>query len=221
MKNEILINHGCGSVRPLGWDNTDSSLNAFFQKIPILGKLMSKYFGTVSYNSHDVVYMNLNRKWKYNSMSVDVVYASHLFEHLDTESAALFLKESFRVLRTNGVIRLVIPDLYQISQKYLNEFNSSEISDPSKDFLWAINMHIDGQYKGVGFIKKLIARLQRYPHQHKYMYDSKSMKLLLEEYGFVDIRFDIYGKSEYLDKIIDVEGTKESYLSVYIEAKKP
>jgi len=52
------------------------------------------------------------------------------------------------------------------------------------------------------------------------MYDSKSIKLLLEEYGFVDIRFDSYGKSKYIDKIIDVEGNKESYLSVYIEAKK-
>lgn len=220
MKNKILINHGCGSVRPKGWDNTDSSLNAFFQKAPILGKLMSQFFGTVSYNSHDVFYMNLNKKWKYHSMSVDVVYASHLFEHLDNKSAALFLKEAFRVLRSDGVIRLVVPDLYQISQKYLDEYNSSEIANPSKDFLWAINMHVDGQYKEAGFIKKLIARLQKYPHQHKYMYDSKSIKLLLEEYGFVDIRFDSYGKSKYIDKIIDVEGNKESYLSVYIEAKK-
>lgn len=221
MKNQIQINHGCGSVRPLGWENTDSSLNASFQKIPILGKLISKYFGTVSYYNHDVVYMNLNKNWKYNSTSVDVVYASHLFEHLDNESAALFLKESFRVLRSKGVIRLVVPDLYQISRKYLNEFNSGVIANPSKDFLWAINMHLDGQYNGVGFIKKLIARLQKYPHQHKYMYDSKSMKLLLEEFGFVDIRFDVYGKSNYINNIKDVEGTKESYLSVYVEAKKP
>jgi hypothetical protein len=53
------------------------------------------------------------------------------------------------------------------------------------------------------------------------MYDSKSMRLLLEQFGFNDIRFDTYGKSEYIDEILEVEGAKESYLSVYIEARKP
>jgi hypothetical protein len=40
-------------------------------------------------------------------------------------------------------------------------------------------------------------------------------------YLVVDIRFETYGMSEYIDKILDVDGIKESYLSMYIVAKKP
>jgi predicted SAM-dependent methyltransferase len=217
----MLINHGCGSVRPSGWVNTDSSLNALFQKTPILGKFLIKLFRSVRYENNDVVYMNLNKRWKYDSMSADVVYASHLFEHLHSRSASLFLKESFRVLKSRGVLRIVIPDLYKISKKYINEYEGGNVSNPSTDFLWALNMHVDGQYKEAGVIKKLIAGFQKFPHQHKYMYDAKSMELLFKEYGFVDIIFCSYGKSDYIDRIHDVEGGKESYLSVYIEAKKP
>jgi hypothetical protein len=87
--------------------------------------------------------------------------------------------------------------------------------------MWALNLHREGQYRNESFPKRILSILQKYPHQHKYMYDSKSMRLLLEQFGFNDIRFDTYGKSEYIDEILEVEGAKESYLSVYIEARKP
>jgi predicted SAM-dependent methyltransferase len=217
---KIKINHGCGSVRPKGWINTDSSLNALVQKNPLFGRLVSRIFRTVNYNHHDVVYVNLNRNWSYKSEMIDLVYASHLFEHLDKKAVDLFLQESFRVLKHSGTIRLVVPDLYQIAKKYVVEFEMNEKTDPSVDFMWAINMHREGQYKTGWNLKNLLAWIQGYPHQHKFMYDSKSIQLLLEKYGFQSIRFCSYGKSEYINEIQDVEGTKESYLSVYIEAKK-
>jgi predicted SAM-dependent methyltransferase len=221
MKNILLINHGCGAIRPKNWVNTDSSLNALIQRVPIFGKIISKLFSDVTYDNSNVRYANLNRRWKISNNCADIVYCSHLFEHLDLNSAELYLKESYRVLKPNGVIRVVIPDLYKLSKKYINEYEEGSISDPSVEFMWALNLHREGQYRNESFPKRILSILQKYPHQHKYMYDSKSMRLLLEQFGFNDIRFDTYGKSEYIDEILEVEGAKESYLSVYIEARKP
>ena len=92
--NSIKLNLGCGAVRPQGWVNTDSSLNAHIQRIPIVGSIVHKMFHTVEYSDNNVVYMNLNKRWPYKNDSVDIVYASHLFEHLTLPSAELFLNES-------------------------------------------------------------------------------------------------------------------------------
>ena len=51
----LKLNLGCGSVRPFGWINIDSSLNASIQKIPFLGKLITKMFNPVMYESSNVI----------------------------------------------------------------------------------------------------------------------------------------------------------------------
>ena len=216
----VKLNLGCGSVRPFGWVNTDSSMNAHLQRVPLIGKALSKLLGKVAYDSNNLVYMNLNKKWSYADNSVDIVYASHLFEHLSLQSATLFLKEAYRCLKPGGVIRIVVPDLYKIALKYLEEYNTSSSEDPTTFIMWAINMHREGQYGNPSFFKKLIYELQGYPHQHKYMYDDKSLTLKFKQHGFSNIHNLEYGISNYITDIRDVEGTKESYLSVYIEAKK-
>lgn len=217
----MKLNLGCGYVRPKGWINTDSSLNAHLQRIPFLGQMLCRIMKTVKYESHNVVYMNLNRNWPFSSESVDVVYASHLFEHLSLKSVDLFLKEAYRTLKPGGVMRLVVPDLYQIAQKYVTFYNSTYTeTDTTKDIMWAINMHREGQYGHPGWFKKLFLEMQGYPHQHKYMYDDKSLTYLTKLYGFRNPRIMSYGVSEYITDIKDLEGSQESYLSVYLEILK-
>lgn len=217
----IKLNLGCGSVRPEGWINTDSSLNANIQRIPFIGKLVTKTFGKVQYRSSNFIYMNLNKKWQYADNSVDIVYASHLFEHLTQKAADLFLKEAYRTLKVGGTLRIVVPDLYQIATKYLAEYDTkNDNEDTTKFIMWAINMHREGQYGNPSILRKIIYEWQGYPHQHKFMYDPKSLSLKVKNYGFNNIHLMSYGKSEYIKEILDVEGTSESYLSVYLECKK-
>ena len=49
----------------------------------------------------------------------DVVYHSHLLEHINKEKAPHFLNECYRVLKVHGIIRVVVPDLEQIARMYL------------------------------------------------------------------------------------------------------
>ena len=215
----IKLNLGCGSVRPEDWINTDSSLNANIQKIPLVGKRIAKLFNPVEYNSSNFRYMNLNKRWSFEDNSVDVVYASHLFEHLSLKSAALFMKEAYRCLKQGGVIRIVVPDLYKISKKYIQDYESGN-EEASNFIMWAINMHREGQYGNPGLFKKMILEIQGYPHQHKFMYDEKSMINLFKISGFNNIASLQYGISDLIECIGEVEGTRESYLSIYIEAIK-
>ena len=54
------------------------------------------------------------------SQSVDLIYHSHLLEHLDQEEGEDLIKECFRVLKPGGILRVVVPDLERICRDYLS-----------------------------------------------------------------------------------------------------
>lgn len=66
-----------------------------------------------------VISADLNRGIPFPDESFDVVYHSHLLEHIVQDKAADFILECYRVLRFDGVIRVVVPDLEAIVRNYL------------------------------------------------------------------------------------------------------
>jgi predicted SAM-dependent methyltransferase len=48
--------------------------------------------------------------------SFDVVYHSHVLEHIPSLAALPFIQECCRVLRPGGILRVVVPDLERICQ---------------------------------------------------------------------------------------------------------
>jgi SAM-dependent methyltransferase len=65
----------------------------------------------------------------------DVVYHSHMLEHLPHRSALPFLQECHRVLKPGGIIRLATPDLEQIARTYLQALEGAMAGDAT----WAQN----------------------------------------------------------------------------------
>jgi SAM-dependent methyltransferase len=51
--------------------------------------------------------------------SCEVVYHSHVLEHLKRADAQFFMRECFRVLKPGGILRVAVPDLEQICRQYL------------------------------------------------------------------------------------------------------
>ncbi len=222
MKNRILLNVGCGACRPSDWINTDISLNAFVQRIPVFGNFIARnLIKSTYYESSNVRYMNLNKRWNFTSQSVDVVYASHVFEHLSGKTAELFLNESLRVLKNGGVLRLVVPDLYQLSKQYVTEYENGQ-TDASHKFLHTVNLHRRRNSPAFlkNFIKEIIYLMQGYPHLHKYMYDRYSLESKLAEEGFKEIAVMNRGSSR-ITEIKDVESNLiESNPSLHVECIK-
>lgn len=82
-----------------------------------------------------VIAHNLIEGIPFSDSSFDVIYHSHVLEHFSKKEAELFLRECYRVLRPQGVLRIAVPDLEQIVSIYLTalEKASSGLSE------WAVN----------------------------------------------------------------------------------
>ena len=95
--NLTLLNLGCGSTFHSSWKNLD-----------------------VNPLSEEIEYWDAKQGVPFKSGSVDVVYHSHLLEHLVAEDGQILLEECFRVLKPKGILRVVVPDLESICKAYLS-----------------------------------------------------------------------------------------------------
>ena len=69
--------------------------------------------------SASVIKANLLETLPLESEVADVVYSSHFFEHIPRLAVDRFLNECFRVMKSGGKIRLVMPDLDELCREYL------------------------------------------------------------------------------------------------------
>jgi glycosyltransferase involved in cell wall biosynthesis/predicted SAM-dependent methyltransferase len=117
MKIKKYINLGCGIRHHPSWINID-----FKSKNPTV-------------TAHD-----LTKGIPAVSETCDAVYHSHLLEHFSKEYAPAFLKDCHRVLKPNGIIRVVVPDLENIAKLYLFLLEKSlkGEADAQKRYEWII-----------------------------------------------------------------------------------
>jgi SAM-dependent methyltransferase len=90
------LNLGCGGHYHPDWTNVD---------------FVSTGEGVIAHN--------LRQGLPFPEASFDAVYHSHVLEHFPRAEAPFFLQECLRVLRSGGILRVVIPDLEQIARLYL------------------------------------------------------------------------------------------------------
>lgn len=96
------LNLGCGNRFHPDWENVD------FQP------------AARSVRRHD-----LRTGIPYPDGAFDVVYHSHVLEHFPKRLALRFLQECHRVLKTRGIVRVIVPDLEQIARLYLEAFEKA------------------------------------------------------------------------------------------------
>jgi len=101
-----LLNLGCGSRYHDAWTNIDFVSS----RINVIGH-------------------NLLKGIPYPDNSFDVAYHSHVLEHFSKSDGRNFIKECFRVLRPNGVIRIAVPDLERIAEEYLKNLRLAAQGD--------------------------------------------------------------------------------------------
>lgn len=109
------VNLGCGARFDPAWVNID---------MVVAGEGVA---------AHD-----LSRGIPLPDKSAEVVYHSHVLEHIPRENAAEFMGECFRVLRPRGVLRVAIPDLERICRTYLEMLDRADSGDAAaaRDYQW-------------------------------------------------------------------------------------
>lgn len=96
--------------------------------------------------------------------SCNVVYHSHVLEHLRRENGLQFLQECYRVLKPGGIIRVAVPDLEMICRLYLEKLeaclNGEKAREP--DYEWMLLEMYDQTVREESG-GRLKAYLQQYP----------------------------------------------------------
>ena len=203
----MKLNLGCGSTVPEGWINVDYSLGARFMKIPFFRVLNSKV-KLFNLDWKENIYLHdLTKKFPWADSSIDCVYSSHTLEHFSKEDGLVFLAECHRVLRSNGIIRIIVPDLKYVIQEYI------EGRVYADDFIAELGVLYGNRN---GWLKNGLSQFFEFPH--KCMYDSTRLSSILNDIGFTaSIRFAL--DSEIADiQLVESEGRTEN--SVIVEGYK-
>ena len=175
-KEKVLLLHlGCGKNTLDGFLNFDNNLFLFFKFIPfsnyVLGlfKFIPKWF--VEFievaRKKKIRYCDASKKIPFEDSSVTFIYSCHMLEHLDKEETRTFFNESYRVLKPNGIMRIVVPDFQIIIDKY--NFN--------KDVDKFIYLSCLVGKKPKTLIKKIQYLIQGHGWHHQ-MYNSSSLESL-------------------------------------------
>lgn len=213
----IRINIGCGMTVTDGWINIDNSLSLMLCKLPSFAIRFMRKLGLASapqYNyilfakKSGILRADAANRLPFASESVEVIYTSHMMEHLDRHQACNFLAEARRVLKSGGVIRVSVPDL----QVLVDQYNHHKDAD---HMIESMGTCIDNPRTLLQRLKCVIVGSRH----HSWMYDGKSLCKKLLENGFVDAQVQPPGITRIKD-YGNLNLSERADASVYVEALK-
>lgn len=201
----MKLNLGCGSATPDGWVNVDFGPGARLNKIPIL-RYASRFIFKLDWDSSIFIH-DLRQPLPWGDNSVDYIYSSHTLEHLTKIDGEHLAVEAFRVLEPGGVIRIVVPDLRQVVDRYVSG------TVDAADFLSLLSA-VDTKRRS--FLRRVFGMLAG--SGHRCMYDAKSLSRLLESVGF-EVRSMLPFESEIPD-IRSIERPDRTSSAAIVEGMK-
>ena len=126
----VKLNLGSGLHVAPGWINVDSSLKTLLAKLPQFAVRLAYPLATVgdTHSRDEFVALLRDRQFVFHNLkygiplqdsSVDFIFSSHVLHHLYREEALALIRESLRVLKPGGTMRITVPDLEVIVALYL------------------------------------------------------------------------------------------------------
>lgn len=150
------VNLGCGTKLLDGWINVD----------------------IIDYPN--VLKHDLRKPLPFNDNSIDFFFSEHCIEHFSQKDGFSLIKEIYRCLVPNGVVRITVPNLEFIVECYNN----------NKLDAW----------ESVNYIPKTKCNLMNDAFckwGHMWQYDFEYLKLILKSAGFINIYKQLHKISDY------------------------
>lgn len=210
------VNIGCGKNPTPGWLNYDNSPSIRLAKHSFvytiadrLGFLGDEQRSFVAFcRNSKILWADGTKRIPLPDGSVEVLYSCHMVEHLDRDSAKRFVREALRVLASDGIIRIAVPDLKRYVEEYVENGNADMLIERMKITMPKAEKHIDR-------LKFLLLG----GRNHLWMYDGTSMAGLLAQMGFMESRVMKAGETI----IADSQGLnlfERCEDSVYVEGRR-
>lgn len=213
----VKINVGCGMTPTRGWHNFDNSWSIRLACKPIavsmlrvLGILKPTQLKYVDFAKKNKIYWaDASRRLPLSNNFVDVLYSSHMLEHLDRQKTLSFLNEAKRILKPGGIIRIAVPDLRLFIDDYIKDKDADK-------FITKLHMNMDMPSSLIDKLKYLFVGSR----QHQWNYDADSLSNLLRKSGFENPTFLEPGTTTIPNPgALDLYARAEE--SLYIEATNP
>jgi predicted SAM-dependent methyltransferase len=196
---ELKLNIGCGTSGIAGWVNIDNSPSILLSRLP-LGK---RIFRTPDW-PRDVRRADVRKRIPFPDSSVSCIYSSHTFEHFTYEESLAVARECFRVLRPDGILRIVVPDLGILVRDYL-----AGAADPLASHQFVSRLLLTANVRDV---------VHPGAH-HQQMFDARSLVHLLQQAGFAAPEVSQFGSSR-IAEIAEIELESRRSESLYVEATR-
>jgi len=173
-KRELKLHFGCGINKKLGWVNIDL------------------------HNGSDLQ-LDARRPIPLPDRCAAIVYSEHFFEHLEHPwETNVFLNECFRLLRSNGLFSVGVPD-------------TEWPLDATADWIEQAKRH--GWHDGCSTKMERLNVHFRQAGEHKYAWDFETLEKTLQNAGFLNIR-----RREF-DPAVDSEW--RAIGTLYVDALRP
>ena len=145
-----------------GWHRLDGWLNTDLELIP------------------GVIRMDATRRFPFEERTFQYVFTEHMIEHVPYESGVLMLRECYRVMRKNGIIRVVTPDLAAITA-----LHQCDLSPDQKEYLlWFCQTFVPpGRPHNSASAINAMFRLWG----HQFLYDQETLAGSLRAAGFSSV----------------------------------
>lgn len=169
------------------------------------GKNEPEWLNIDGYMDKNVHYLcDFNRPIPVPSSILDGVFTEHVVEHFDYEGGRRLLEQCHRMMKKEGVIRIVVPDGRKILKSYFDE--------PERIL----------RYKEcrTGHAMEAVNAWFYQRYEHQYIYDADLLAHLLSEVGFSRIGQASFGVSNFGAVNIVLDDPKYEWESLYIEAVK-
>lgn len=160
--------------------------------------VLEGWLNTDLHPTYQIAFLDARRRLPFPNGTFDYVLCEHMIEHIEYPQATKLIQEVFRVLRAGGKLRIATPDLSFVVDLYGK--NKSTIHQ--EYISWMVDKYFpefDCKYDSIA-----VNQLMR-GFGHKFIYDFKTLLMLLKTNGFVDVTRHSPGESDD-EQLKDVEG---------------
>lgn len=157
---------------------------------------------------NQTIFMDVTEKFPFQDNTFEIIMAEHLIEHISYKDGKFMLEESFRTLKRGGVLRIGTPDIAKYIDLYKKDLTSIEMKTIKQITDWWIST---GFFKAKEYVPKkdtynpvFVINDIFNNYEHRFIYDFQTLKEIVADAGFVNIKRCIAGKSEF-HNLTDVE----------------
>ena len=140
--------------------------------------------------SGHVLPLDITQPFPIADRTFDYVYSEHMIEHVTFEQGRFMLRECFRIMKAGSIIRIVTPCIGFL----IHLFSEARSELENRYIEWATKQFVPSAPKP---LPSLVFNNFVRNWGHQFIYDRATMRLVLSDTGFVDIKECRIGHSDH------------------------